>query len=171
LHFASYYNRPLILAALIEAAGPNAAALVRRTTNGQVDGWTPLHTASRAGHTECVRLLLSAGAGLDIDLLNLQNQTALDCAIAYGRRRLYPMLLAAGATIPPDADNIAHRYYYWVDESGAAYLRKVAAAGGFPAYEKAHRQALVALAAKAFPRLPTDVAGHVVAFAFHVGYY
>ena len=52
------------------------------------------------------------------------------------------------------------------------YLRKVTAAGGFPAYEKAHRQALATkFAAKAFPRLPTDVAGHVVAFAFHVGYY
>ena len=48
--------------------------------------------------------------------------------------------------------------------------RKVAAVG-FPAYEKAHRQALVALAAKAFPRLPTEVAAQVVAFAFHVGYY
>ena len=50
-------------------------------------------------------------------------------------------------------------------------LRKVAAAGGFPAYEKAHRQALDALAAKAFLRLPTEVAAHVVSFAFHVGYY
>ena len=62
-----------------------------------------------------------------------------------------------GATIPSNTTD--------------AYLRKVLAAGGFKAYEKAHRQALVALAAKAFPRLPTDVAGHVVAFAFHVGYY
>ena len=78
---------------------------------------------------------------------------------------------AVDTTPPPDADNIAHRYYYWVDESGAAYLRKVAAAGGFPAYEKAHRQALDALAAKAFVRLPTEVAAHVVPFAFHVGYY
>ena len=43
---------------------------------------------------------------------------------------------------------------------------------GFPAYEKAHRQALATkFAAKAFPRLPTDVATQVVAFAFHVGYY
>ena len=68
------------------------------------------------------------------------------------------MLLAAGATIPSDAYD--------------AYLRKVAAAGGFPAYERTHRQALATkFAAKAFPRLPTDVAGHVVAFAFHLGYY
>ena len=67
------------------------------------------------------------------------------------------MLLAAGATIPPDAHD--------------AYLRKVRAAGGFKAYEKAHRQALVALAAKTFPRLPVEVAAQVVAFAFHTGYY
>jgi len=50
-------------------------------------------------------------------------------------------------------------------------MRNVTAAGGFPAYEKAHRQALDALAAKAFVRLPTEVAAHVVPFAFHVGYY
>ena len=60
-----------------------------------------------------------------------------------------------------------------VSQSGdTAYLRKVAAAGGFPAYEKAHRQVFATkFAAKAFPRLPTDVAAHFVAFAFHVGYY
>jgi hypothetical protein len=68
------------------------------------------------------------------------------------------MLLAAGATIPPGR------------AAGDAYLGKVHAVG-FPAYEKAHRQALVALAAKCFPRLPTEVAAQVVAFAFHVGYY
>ena len=70
------------------------------------------------------------------------------------------MLLAVGAAIPARSNG------------EDAYLRKVAAAGGFPAYEKAHRQALATIfAAKAFPRLPTDVAGHVVTFAFHVGYY
>ena len=82
--------------------------------------------------------------------------TALECATRWSPH-ISPLLLAAGATIPSNTTD--------------AYLRKVAAAGGFKAYEKAHRQALVALAAKAFPRLPTDVAGHVVAFAFHVGYY
>ena len=118
-------------------------------------------------------MLLSAGAGSDIDLLNALKQTALQCAIGNYEipypRHTYPLLLAAGATIPPDADDIADRW--GADKSGAAYLRKVAAAGGFPAYEKAHRQTLVALAAKAFPRLPTEVAAQVVAFAFHVGYY
>ncbi len=113
------------------------------------------------GHAECVRVLLSAGAGSGINDRNPINKTALDCAIRYGpkngRRRVFPLLLAAGATIPSDTTD--------------AYLCKVRAVG-FPAYEKAHRQTLATkFAAKAFPRLPTDVAGHVVAFAFHVGYY
>ena len=68
------------------------------------------------------------------------------------------MLLAAGARIMPNA-------------YGDAYLRKVFAAGGFKAYEKAHRQTLVTWAAKCFPRLPEEVAAQVVAFAFHTGYY
>ena len=92
---------------------------------------------------------------MDIDLVNPLNETALQCAIPH-KRHIYPLLLAAGATIPSDTTD--------------AYLCKVAAVG-FPAYEKAHRQALVALAAKAFPRLPTEVAAQVAAFAFHVGYY
>ena len=113
------------------------------------------------GHAECVRVLLSAGAGSGINDRNPINKTALDCAIRYGprngRRRVFPLLLAAGATIPSDTTD--------------AYLCKVRAVG-FPTYERTHRQALATkFAAKAFPRLPTDVAGHVVAFAFHVGYY
>ena len=80
-------------------------------------------------------------------------------------RRLYPMLLAAGARMasPPPA-------IIYPQEGDDPYLEDVHAVG-FPAYEKAHRQALDALAAKAFVRLPTDVAAHVVSFAFHVGYY
>ena len=124
--------------------------------------WSDLQIASMSGHAECVRVLLSAGAGSGINDRNPINRTALDCAIRYGprngRRRVFPLLLAAGATIPSETTN--------------PYLRKVAAAGGFKAYEKAHRQALATkFAAKAFPRLPTDVAAQVVALAFHTGYY
>ena len=92
-----------------------------------------------------------------VKALKVLRRHALAWALPRRKRRVYPLLLVAGAAIPPDADD--------------AYLRKVAAAGGFPAYEKAHWQALDALAAKAFVRLPTEVAAHVVSFAFHVGYY
>ena len=168
--YASNYNRPLILAALIKAAGPNAAALV--TTHrglprgegphgGLPDYWSDLQIASMCGHAECVRVLLSAGAGSGINDRNPINKTALDCAIRYGprngRRRVFPLLLAAGATIPSDTTD--------------AYLCKVRAVG-FPAYEMAHRMRLTATCARVvFPRLPVDAVSHVVAFAFHTGYY
>ena len=164
-----------VVSIVVLALRLNAAALVtthrglpHETASRLVDDyWSDLQWASRAGHAECVRVLLSAGAGLGIDDCNPLGLTALECAISCSQRHIYPMLLAAGATIPSNADDINN------DESGdTAYLRKVAAAGGFPAYEKAHRQVLATkFAAKAFPRLPTDVAAHFVAFAFHVGYY
>ena len=88
------------------------------------------------------------------------NSCALAWALRHRKRRVYPLLLAVGAAIPARSNG------------EDAYLRKVAAAGGFPAYEKARRQELATkFAAKAFPRLPTEVAAQVAAFAFHVGYY
>ena len=76
----------------------------------------------------------------------------------HGHVGMLRWLLAAGATIPSNTTD--------------GYLRKIRAAGGCPAHQKAHRQALATkFAAKALPRLPTDVAAQVVAFAFHVGYY
>ena len=70
-------------------------------------------------------------------------------------------IVANGATIPPDGP-----------DADDAYLCKVRAAGGFPAYEKAHRTRLTATCARVvFPRLPVDAVSHVVAFAFHTGYY
>ena len=180
--YASRYNRPLILAALIKAAGPNAAALVT-THRGLSHGeallvvpayWSDLQIASMSGHAECVRVLLSAGAGSGINDRNPMGLTALGCAIKDSRRHIYPILLAAGATFPPvDAALCPQAWTSRIDDALThdPYLQKIRALG-FPAYERTHRQALATkFAAKAFPRLPTDVAGHVVAFAFHLGYY
>ena len=79
--------------------------------------------------------------------------------------------MASESTIPPDANDAPWKADVAAQVDNDAYLCKVRATGGFPAYEKAHRQALVALAAKCFPRLPVEVAAQVVAFAFHTGYY
>jgi len=159
-HLAAYHGRPIILATLVEAAGPDAAALANDATSCS---WMPLHFAIRRGKStvvDCVRVLLRAGA--DVHLRNGMHHTALDCAIASSRRRVYPMLLAAGATIFPNTHVPAD----------TAYLRKVVAAGGFPAYEKAHRARLsVTCARVVFPRLPIEVVSQIVAFAFHTGYY
>ena len=83
----------------------------------------------------------------------------LEEAVYNRKRRLYPLLLAAGAGITG------------ILRANDAYLRKVATMG-FPRYEKAHRMRLTATCARVvFPRLPVDAVSHVVTFAFHTGYY
>ena len=139
---------------------------------------------------ECIHLLLAAGADVNLRVQNGSlNDTPLETAIKWDRyedrKRVFPVLLRAGAAIPP---NVAQ-----------PYVRKVAAAGGFPAYERAHRLRLATILARvvfpgptargtgprarrgtagprrarsrAAPRLPLEMVSHVVAFAFHTGYY
>ena len=72
--------------------------------------------------------------------------------------RVFPVLLRAGATIPPDTQD--------------PYLLKVRSAGGWGRYERACRARLAKILARVvFPRLPTDTVSHIVHFAFHTGYY
>ena len=137
---------------------------------------------------ECLHLLLAAGADVNLRVQNGSlNDTPLETAIKWDRyedrKRVFPVLLRAGAAIPPHA-TVTH-----------PYLRKVAAAGGFPAYERAHRLRLATILARvvfpgpptargtgprarprrarhrAAPRLPLEMVSHVVAFAFHTGDY
>ena len=77
-----------------------------------------------------------------------------------GRRRLYSILLRAGAAVPADLNII----------TGDAYLLKVRAAGGFRAYERSHLNALAATFAAKLP-LPPELVRRVVEYAFHVGDY
>ena len=55
----------------------------------------------------------------------------------------------------------------------AQYVAKVRAAGSWAAYEKAHTARLVPVFEKIFPRprLPHEIASHVVRFCFHTGDY
>ena len=146
-----------ILAMLLEAG----AGAVVNDTGGS--GWTALAQAARSGHLECIHLLLAAGADINLRVQNGSlDDTPLETAIKWDRyedrKRVFPVLLRAGAAIPP---NVAH-----------PYLRKVAAAGGFAAYERAHRLRLATILARVvFPRLPLEMVSHVVAFAFHPGDY
>ena len=168
---AAYHGRPLILAALIEAAGPDATALVNEYKDGSF--FTLLHTAVRDGCVECVKVLLRAGADVARGGSSYPG-SPMECAVCEGgrRRRVYPILLAAGATIPPDANDAPWKSNVAGFVDSDAYLVKVRAAGGFPRYEKAHRTRLTATCARVvFPRLPVDAVSHVVAFAFHTGYY
>ena len=75
------------------------------------------------------------------------------------RRRIYPIMLRAGAALPPET-----RVY---DEP---YIRKVRAAGSFQNYERAHLNAIAATFAAKLP-LPPELVRRVVEYSFHVGDY
>ena len=89
-------------------------------------------------------------------------------------KRVLPMLLRGGSPLPRSS------HATWMKESGyyyqptpCQYVAKVAAAGSWAAYEKAHTARLVSVFEKIFPRprLPHEIASHVVRFCFHTGYY
>ena len=155
---ATCHNHHEILAMLLEAG---ARAVVNHRYDG--NNWTALSQATRSGRMECLHLLLAAGADANLRVQNASlNESPLETAIKWDRyadrKRVFPVLLRAGAAIPP---NVTH-----------PYLRKVAAAGGFAAYERAHRLRLATILARVvFPRLPLEMVSHVVAFAFHPGDY
>ena len=120
---------------------------------------------------ECVTALLSAGASVNaksiwrdrgievtpIELLVLKSGER--------GRRLYPLLLKAGATLP-DRWPISRVELVLSDP----YLRTIVQAGGFPAYERRHVNALAASFGPKLGLLP-EIARVVVRFAFHCGYY
>ncbi|MFT7807958.1 ankyrin repeat and SOCS box protein 1 [Arapaima gigas] len=61
-------------------------------------GWlpcTPLRIAATAGHSECVRFLISQGA--EVDLVDVKGQTALYVAVVNGHLDCVRILLEAGA--------------------------------------------------------------------------
>ena len=126
-HARRYNERPQILAALIKARGR-----------------TPLPRPTADVNLRVIN------DSLDLSPLQLAMRTSPKIQLSWSRenrnkRRVYALLVASGATIPPDG----------ADADNDAYLCKVRAAGGFPAYEKAHRMRLTATCARVvFPRLP-----------------
>ena len=126
-------------------------------------GNSVLASAAKSGTAAAVAKLISAGAlGLD---------RALDLAITNGKRRSCAQLLRAGAALPAVITEPLPEWQTPVFPQTCAYIEKIRAAGGYKAYEKAHRQSFVALLAPKFPRLPVDALSHVVSFWAHVGDY
>ena len=160
LLYAAHGNLTL-LAALLDAG---ADANHRDGT-----GWSGLNSAIYANSADCTRLLINAGAAVDArcdagmtpldHCISLHQGRARrgDAAGSERQRRLYPILLRAGASLPAETDD--------------AYLRKVRAAGGFRQYERAHLNALAAPFLPKPPSLPPELVRRVVEFAFHVGDY
>ena len=124
-------------------------------------GDTVLASAAESGTAGAVRMLISAGAvGLD---------RALDLAITNGKIRNCTLLLRAGAALPavitapaPDGERPGFPQM-------RAYIENIRAAGGYKAYEKAHRQRLTIIFLEKFPALPVEMLGRVLEFTWDIG--
>ena len=187
LHFAALYGDPTLMAAILRAgADVNSRDAV---------GLTPLHWLCRKSPSaQSVQLLLRNGAAVNDSVYdpahNEHNTTPLAWATVHAPqgssagRRVLPLLLRAGATIP-DADRMPTWETSWdqlntgEENAGWAvyvknvyYLHKVATAGGFRKYERAHLKALLATFSPKFSHLlPPEMVRHVVEFWLHAGFY
>ena len=143
-----------VIAALVEAG-----ADVNFTDE---HGNSVLARAAGSAPAATVKCLISAGA-VDLD-------RALEEAITYGKIRNCAPFLRAGAAIPAAITQIMSAYTTRGDLAGTrAYIEKMTAAGGYRAYEKAHRQRLVAMFLPKFPTLPVEMLGRVLEFTWDIG--
>ena len=125
--------------------------------------WMPSHEAAFLGLYTVCRLLLDAGA--DVNERDGRECTPLHYAAARQdnaerRQKLIALLLSRGAVDGPSVD----------PGSRSPYLRKIRAAGGFPAYAKQHRAKLVAMLAPRLGHLlPPELVSVVITFWAPVG--
>ena len=157
---------------------------------GSRPGLTPLHIASIFGCCEVIPVLLAAGADLNA-IYNRPSdneewftpETPLESAIGFARFRAYPLLLRAGAALPDDDDRD-----FWTnpDREDCRYLQRVADAGGWEAYRRAHVDKLALLFTpkpetgrgrrskrrrSPIHGLPPELVRRVVEYWAHAGYY
>ena len=86
----------------------------------------------------------------------------------YNRRQrsystVYPLLLRAGSELPKGESG-------WAPLSENPYLSRIVRAGGFKAYERAHREALTQTLSPKFA-LPPELVRTIVEFYLHAGFY
>ena len=105
----------------------------------------------------------------------LLDSTLQTLELAARRCKILPLLLRAGASINEPA--IAEKYEDLTNPNisphyrkAIRYLRAVHAAGGFPAYARAHRSMFAAIFSRG-TRLPADVIPKIVDYCFHVGWF
>ena len=115
-----------------------------------------------------VDALLKAGADANVK----RDVSEIEWAIAHDLRRLWPILFRGGAVIPNNDDFAAWVFEGYTTNRAHPYLRKIETAGGWKAYEKAHRTKLLATFVPKFTHLvPKELVPLIVEFSFHVGFY
>ena len=117
------------------------------------DEETALHLAVRQRATDCVEVLLAAGASPH--LRDFHGRTPFDVA----HPRTWPLLLRAGAEIPSKVFVITR-----------PYIVRVRNAGGFKKYAQDHLARIIPTFASTL-RLPAQPARRVAEFWLHAGFY
>ena len=170
-------DRPELISMLLEA-GANP--------DGPPDkNITPIHIAVNHSRIRTVELLIAAGASLHVRSSN--DKTPVEILSHFNCRRILPMLLRAGSPLPrfefpllPGGPSMQR----WLDitynstpynvrsrQILCGLVEKVAAAGSWAAYERAHRMQLARIFAPKLPRIPKYVVPTVVAYWAHTGWY
>ena len=134
--------------------------------------YSPLYVACLHCCKAIVAALIAAGASTSLlTETDIQKIRPIECAGANDRHILW-QLLRAGSPLPrldkatwmqPDMTD-------GFDATAAGYVNAVAAAGGYVAYEKAHRAKLAAIFAPKLLQLPAEVIPTVVDFWAHLGH-
>ena len=124
-------------------------------------GNSVLASAAKSGTAAAVAKLISVGAlGLD---------RALDLAITNGKIHSCAQLLRAGAALPAVITEPPPEWQRPIFPQTCAYIDNIRAAGGYKAYEKAHRQRLTIIFLEKFPALPVEMLGRILEFTWDIG--
>ena len=150
LHYAAYVGSAKMMSLLLAAgANVNATSYINCTA---------LHWAANVSDkraTDCVDLLLARGASVNVR--DDHGRAPIDMALPHHRRRMWPLLLRAGAEIPTNETD--------------PYIVRVRNAGGFKKYAQNHLAAVTKLFKDNGRGLPPEVVRHIVKFWLHAGYY
>ena len=146
--------------------------------------YTAMWVAVRGGRRDLVATLIAAGASTSLHVevnsssfpptrpVELEfNSRPVELEFNSHQLHIIWQLLQAGSPLPridrtkwmqPDAEEF--------NSAAAGYVNAVAAAGGYVAYEKAHRAKLAAIFAPKLLQLPAEVIPTVVDFWAHLGH-
>ena len=151
-------GRTACVRALLDAGASASAAVVlyeERPTH------TAMHYAAYYGFATICRLLLDAGAALN--MRDHEDTLPLQYAVIEKRHRTVVLLLTQGAT----TDGCTAM----LEEYSPGYHSRISSAGSFANYQKQQRAKLMAiLAPKMDHLLPPELVSHVITFWGHLGW-
>ncbi|KAM6504660.1 hypothetical protein FSOLCH5_015395 [Fusarium solani] len=108
LHWAARYGHKAALVELLNALKGAQKDLKSAVNKKEQDGRTPLIWACQWGHVECARLLINAGADVDLGQGDQGDNdiggTPLSWAVTRGHSNVIKLLIDKGAAIEPPCD-------------------------------------------------------------------